>query len=47
VQGLPTVENIAYTPWFKGFNGEVFGYWSKKSMAHYWIDQSVKKSMGY
>ena len=47
VQALPTVENIAYQPWFKGWHGEVFGYWSKRSFARYWIDQPLKKSMGY
>ena len=47
VQALPTVENIAYQAWFKGWHGEVFGYWSKRSFARYWIDQPLKKSMGY
>jgi len=47
VQGLATVTYVIYQPWLKGYSGEAFSYWSKFSMAHLWIDQGLKKSMGY
>jgi len=45
--GLPTVEYVLYQPWFKGFQGQVFYFWTKMSIARFWIDQPLKKSMGY
>jgi ABC-type oligopeptide transport system substrate-binding subunit len=43
IQTVPIVNYVIYQPWFKGFNGEVFkcgGY------AQYWINQTLKYSMG-
>jgi ABC-type transport system substrate-binding protein len=47
MNSVPLVEYIIYQPWFKGYTGQVFYYWAKVSFARYWIDQPLKKSMGY
>jgi peptide/nickel transport system substrate-binding protein len=39
---LPTVNYCISQPWFKGFHGENSGDYSR-----YWIDSSLKKSLGY
>ena len=45
--GTATVEYVLYQPWFKGFQGQVFYFWAKMSVARFWIDSNMKKSMGY
>ena len=46
LNALPLVNYVLYQPWLKGFLGEELIYWPKISMAHYWIDQGLKTSMG-
>jgi ABC-type transport system substrate-binding protein len=46
LNALPTVEYVLYQPWFKGFQGQLFYFWAKMSLARYWIDQPLKQSMG-
>jgi ABC-type transport system substrate-binding protein len=43
VQGVQGMENDVHQPWFSGWHGEMFGYWSKVSWAYYWINESLKQ----
>ena len=47
LNALPTVNYVLYQQWLKGFQGEELIYWPKISMARYWIDQGLKKSLGH
>jgi peptide/nickel transport system substrate-binding protein len=41
VQGVQGIENDVHQPWFCGWHGEAFGYWSKVSWGYYWINESA------
>jgi peptide/nickel transport system substrate-binding protein len=42
---LPSVSFNVYQPWFKGYSGET--YLGGFEFSRFWIDQKIKKSMGY
>jgi len=43
----PAVSFTVWQPWLKGYSGESLSRFEDQQYARWWIDQDVKKSMGY